>query len=97
VADTYYAQSNPPKTMTVGELIEKLSSFDPQKLVIFESPRFGAFGSETKYSLDHVNELSLERKERTWPAVKGVDEEGDPFECDEWVEVWEAWNGIVIR
>lgn len=98
MANTYYAQSDHrSKTMTVGELIKKLSEFSPDELVIFKSPMYGSFGSNTAYSIDGVERVVLERREDHYPACIREDEETGKMESVEaWTQVFHAWSGIVI-
>ncbi len=98
MAQTYHAQSDHrPPTMTVGELITQLSKHDPSALVVFRSPRYGAFGSNTAYTLDTVMAETLERREEHYPAGTCIDEEtGEEGEFDAWTQVFHAWSGVVI-
>lgn len=99
MAHNYYAQSeNPAPTMTVGQLIEHLKTFDPAALVIFRSPLYGCFGSNTAYTIDTVEHVVLERREHTIPASEDINEEtGETFTHEAEIQVFSAWSGVVIR
>jgi hypothetical protein len=86
-----------PATITVGALIERLASLDPDLPVIFKSPDTGVFGSGAKYALDGADHVKLERQEIHEPASTWYDEERDidvPQEA--YTEVLPAWEGVVI-
>lgn len=74
MAENYYPQSSfvRPVTLTVGDLIERLNALDPAAPVIFRSPQFGAFGSNTTYSIDRVEPVRFERSEQTYPGGVGL-------------------------
>lgn len=99
MAQTYYAQrDNPEPTMTVSQLVTMLSKFDPELPVVFQSPLYGAFGSNTMYAIEHAENVLLERKEKWYPGGTRMDEEtGEPEEYEPWTDVFHAWRGIVIR
>jgi hypothetical protein len=96
---TYYGQGdNPGPTMTVGQLIEKLRAFDPNELVVFRSPLYGSFGSNTAYTVEDVERETLPRREYHIAAHTHEDEEtGETYEVEAETQVWNAWTGIVIR
>lgn len=98
MAQTYYAQSDHcPPTMTVGDLIEKLQTLDPSKPVVFRSPLYGAFGSNTAYSIERVDHVSMDRREDHTPGGVGFDEEtGEEFAYEPYTQVFHAWEGVVI-
>jgi hypothetical protein len=95
---TYYAQSEHcAETMTVGELIRRLKMFHPDEKVIFRSPMYGSFGSNTAYAIESINRVLLGREERTTPSYKHEDEEtGELITVEEYTQVWREWSGVVI-
>ena len=99
MGETFYAQSeHRASTLTVGQLIERLQRHDPNAPVIFQSPRFGAFGSETMYSIECIDAVAFEHDERVFPASTSIDEEtGEQIQVEAWTEVWHAWHGVVVR
>lgn len=98
MAATYYAQSDHvAPTMTVGDLIERLKAFDPAAPVIFRSPLYGSFGSNTAYSIDKVEHVALEREEIHTPAHEHFNEEdGETCTVEAETQVFNAWAGVVI-
>lgn len=98
MAKTYYPQSDfAPPTMTVGDLIERLRQFEPTSLVVFRSPLCGVFGSNTAYSIDAVEKVSMPREEINYPAYRRTDEEtGEEFDEEAYTQVKTAWSGVVI-
>jgi hypothetical protein len=98
MAHTFYAQrGNPTPTLTVGELIDRLRFFDPALPVVFKSPLYGSFGSNTAYSLETVAPVSLERVETHYPAFKDIDDEtGEEVEIEAYTDVRHAWSGVII-
>lgn len=98
MAETYYPQSDHrPATMTVGELIAKLSEHDPSSPVIFRSPLSGCYGPNTGYSVDVVKAETLEHREVHYPAGTDINEEtGEEFATEPWTDVFHAWSGVVI-
>lgn len=55
MGNAYYAQSdNPGSTMRVRDLIEALKQFDPDETVVFQTPLYGVFGSNTAYAIEAV-------------------------------------------
>ncbi|HKT54511.1 MAG TPA: hypothetical protein VJP88_08660 [Caulobacteraceae bacterium] len=103
MAQTYYAQTEkPPATMSVRELIARLEAL-PEEIkdlpAIFKSPLYGAFGSNTAYSLDSVSIVELpERRENYGPQTHYDEETGEEGTDDEdYEEVWHAWKGVVIE
>jgi len=98
MAKTVYPQSYPFKTLTVGELIERLSSLDPAAPAIFRLPQFGAFGSGQEYSIERVEAVRLERKELHIPATMALDDEtGEEYMTEAETQVWKEWKGVVIE
>lgn len=95
---TYYAQTDHvEKTLTVGELIARLQQFDPTSLVVFKTPLYGAFGSNTAYSIDAIEQVTMERREYVIPAsVYEDDETGETIDQPEEIQVFHAWTGVVI-
>ncbi len=99
---TYYPQpafgDTPPPTMTVGKLIALLQTLDPAKAVVFKSPQYGCFGSNTMYSIDGATVVSMEAGEEHHPAgISSPDEETGECEAYEaWTDSWPAWEGVVI-
>ena len=95
---TYYAQSDrPAQTMTVGQLIERLQSFDPNELAIFRSPSFGSFGSNTAYSIDGVERVVLGREELHNPGYEyESDDNGETITVEADTQIMHAWAGVVI-
>ena len=101
MAVTYYQQhpSNfqPPKTMTVGELLASLAGYNLELPVIFRSPQHGCFGSRVGYTLDTVSRETFERREEHHPATTWFDEEqGVDVPQEAYTDVLEAWDGVVI-
>jgi hypothetical protein len=65
--------------------------------VIFRSPQYGAFGSNTTYSIDTAQSEKLERSEVEYPASAHFDDERDEWVTGEaWTDVHHAWEGVVI-
>ena len=98
MARTFYPHSeNTGLTMTVGQLIEKLQALDPTKPVVFRSPKYGCFGSETAYSIDTVTEVQMLGWEDRYPAGTRIDDEtGEEEAYEAWTEVFHPWHGVVI-
>lgn len=98
MAKTYFAQSDAPATtMTVGQLIERLQGLDPSAQVVFQSPPHGSYGPRMAYTIDDVAAVALDRHEHVTPARTEVDEEtGEEIRLDEDVQVFHAWQGVVI-
>jgi hypothetical protein len=95
---TFYPHSeNTGPTMTVAQLIQLLSSFPPDAPVIFRSPKYGAFGSETAYSIDAAEYVQMPGKEEHFPAGISIDHEtGEEEPYEAWVQIFHPWNGVVI-
>ena len=73
MAKVFYERSEDrPPTMTVGGLINLLRTFDRQAPVVFKSPRYGAFGPNTMYTLDAAELVSVPREEINHPARHGT-------------------------
>lgn len=98
MGSTYYPQSDHrPNTLTVGDLMKRLQDFDPAEPVIFQSPKNGVFGSDTKYSIDTAKRVEIERHEEHHSACRLTDiETGEVFEQEAWTQVFHAWSGVVI-
>ena len=98
MAKTFYAQRPAPTpTLTVGDLIGLLSQHDPNLPVIFRSPLYGCFGSNTSYSIDTVAAERLERSEVTYSAGTRFDEEtGEEESYPAWTDISYPWEGVVI-
>lgn len=99
MARTYYAQSDSvPPTLTVKDLIEKLSALPHQDApVIFRSPLYGTFGSNTAYSIDDVNEVHLPEETIVYPArVDYDDDTGEEVNYPAEQDVRREWKGVVI-
>lgn len=96
---TYYAQSrNPEPTMTVGELVRRLQAFDPSERVVFRTPLFGSFGSNTAYTIDSVEHETLAREELHNEGYEYVhDETGEKVVVEAETQVFYAWSGVVIQ
>lgn len=99
MAKTFYAQSESPEpTMTVGQLIERLQAHDPKAPVIFRSPLYGCFGSNTAYTIEGATVEALPREELHIPASSYEDDEtGELIEREAHTQIFEAWAGVVIR
>jgi hypothetical protein len=94
----FYPQSAfADKTWTVGELVAALRGLDPQLPICFAVPQFGAFGSGLQYTVSSADHVKLEREEEIHPASEFENDEGDLVRQETWIEVWEAWEGVVIR
>jgi len=96
---TYYAQSEfRPATMTVGQLISKLQEVEDLDLpVVFRTPLYGTFGSNTAYSVDAVSTEHLPSRTQHYPAALQFDEEtGEEYMSEPFDEVWRDWKGVVI-
>lgn len=98
MADTFYAQSPAPiPTLTVGDLIGLLSQHDHKLPVVFRSPLYGCFGSNTSYTIDTVAAEKLERSEETYPAGTRIDDEtGEEESYPAWTDIFYPWEGVVI-
>lgn len=98
MTQTFYAQGDrPEKTMTVAELVEKLLIMDQSMPVTFKSPMFGSFDSNTAYTIDDVQTVTLPRREHHIPAGEHIDDEtGDTYATEEETQVWNEWTGVVI-
>ena len=94
----YYPQSERRvATMTVAQLIERLAALNPDLPVIFQSPKYGAFGSNATYSIDAVTETEMPRREDRWPGGSYIDEEtGEEVKYEETTNVFYHWHGVVI-
>ncbi len=98
MANTFYERSErTARTMTVGQLVEKLKAFDPSEPVIFRSPEYGCYGPTVRYSIDQVEHVDLPREENIKPARTEIsDETGKEFQTEEYTQVLHAWRGVVI-
>lgn len=98
MSQTYYEQSDRlPRTLSVAELIAKLSSLPRDLPVVFKSPETGAYGPNHKYSIDRVEIHSVDRREETIPGGTRIDDEtGEPESYEPFTMVWHAWAGVVI-
>lgn len=95
--NTFYPRSNTNgPTMTVSMLMQRLMCCTETLPVIFQSPKTGAFGSETYYTIDGVKHVSFDRYTREYPASPFIDEDGEPHHYEAWTQVFEAWEGIAI-
>lgn len=95
---TYYPQQAVlPVTVTVSDLIQLLCRFKPNELVVFESPKYGAFGSGTMYAIQGARLVTLEGREEHIPAGVWLDEEtGEDVPYPEYTEVFHPWRGVVL-
>lgn len=90
--------SFPFRTMTVGELRERLARLRPDAEVLFCSPFNGGFGPNQHYTVEAVEEVHMPRREHHTPAMEAFDEEtGKPYMTEPDTQVWEAWSGVIIR
>ena len=100
----YYPQSeNPGKTLTLGEFYEKikltLSMFDKDLPVVFKSPSFGAYGSDTYYNIYLVTVQEKPAYEYNCGKQEHYDEDTDTITYDEegYIQQFHAWKGVVIE
>lgn len=80
MAYTYHQQpgiGGNPRTLTVAALRDALAKLDGDLPVIFRSPQTGAYGPNTKYSVDGVLRETLDAKTFHYPACDWVDDETD--------------------
>lgn len=98
MARTYYPQVETPEpTLTVGELRARLADYPDDTRVVFQSPKYGAFGSDTMYSIDEVAAVSLEgHVEHYEGGVRHDYETGEPEDYPPHDHVSRAWQGVVI-
>lgn len=100
MSDTYYQQhpwGHQPKTLTVAALRAALAELDGDLPVIFRSPKYGAFGSNTSYSVDTVARETLAASTIHNRARAYVDDEtGEDVQQDAYDEHLPAWDGVVI-
>lgn len=84
-------------TMTVGELIDKLSTFDLSLPVAFQSPENGCFGPLQEYTLENaeLQDLPEERIEHEAGEYED-DETGETIRYAAQTEVRPGWKGVVI-
>lgn len=99
MGQTFYAQSDRPEpTMTVGELIKRLKYFDPEAPVIFQTPLYGSFGSNTAYTIEDVVAVRLHQIETHYPAHMHYNEEDDSEYMEEaYTDVKHEWVGVVVK
>jgi hypothetical protein len=96
----YYPQSDDPgKTLTVGELVVKLLEMPQESLIVFTVPEFGAFGSGMSYTIATVEEVELPRHEHNCGKQEHYDEDTDEVTHDDedYIQVFNAWKGVVIK
>lgn len=98
MAVNIYPQSpSQPRTLTVGELIEQLSAFDLGKPVIFRSPKYGAFGSGTTYTIDSASPEHLAAFCIDHDAIEYHDHEtGELIQQEAYTDHFPEWDGVVI-
>lgn len=84
-------------TLTVAALIERLQELPPDLPVVFQTPQFGAFGSNHMYAIYRPVVQDVEAVERDYPASSYIDEEsGDEVFVEAWTDSRPAWRGVVI-
>lgn len=104
MAKTYYQQHPAgtgralrPDTLTVAMLREMLRDLPADLPVIFRSPQYGAFGSNTTYSIDTAEIEDLAAYDRLHPAATWIDDEtGEIVENEAYTEERAAWRGVVL-
>jgi hypothetical protein len=99
MTQTYYPQTEwtPEPTLTVGELIALLQSYEPTLPVCFRSPLYGAFGSHTAYTIESVELTTLPRREHHIPGGFVTDEEdGTVRYVEPETQVWNEWTGVIL-
>lgn len=98
MSGNYYRQSDAPgRTLTVSQLIERLQALDPDAPVIFRSPEYGVFGSNTEYGISVAAPDYSARQVRDYPASTFLDDEtGEEVTCEAWTQIFHEWKGVVI-
>lgn len=99
MAQTFYAQSDwRVPTMKVADLIAKLTALPDHDLpVVFRSPLYGSFGSNTAYSIEAVTEEHLPARTEHHPPQPDIDDEtGDEYMTEPYEETWQEWKGVVL-
>ncbi len=94
-----YLQSDFPKEVepiTVGELLMLLVGHDTNDVVVFQAPRYGAFGGETCYTITKANTVVLEERTESYPPEKYIDEDGDERVSEGYSQTWPAWKGVIL-
>lgn len=98
MANSYYEHSERPvKTMRVRDIMAELEKCDPDDRVIFRSPFHGAYGPGAAYSVDKIEKVFIPGYEHVTPAGEREDEEtGEKCQVEEYVQIFHAWQGVVI-
>lgn len=99
VRNNYQLQArNSYEAMTVRELIAHLSELQLDLPVVILSPKYGAFGSETPYTIAVVEEVTMPQMEHKTEATIYEDEEtGETINVEEDIQIWPEWVGVVIQ
>jgi hypothetical protein len=99
MGQTFYAQSgNPATTLTVGQLMNRLKHFPLTAPVVFQSPQYGSFGSNTAYTIEAIVAVTLPRTETHYPAHMHYNEEDDSeYMEEEYTEIKNEWTGVIIK
>lgn len=101
MGNSYSPQSDfkQPSTMSVRALIALLEALpDHDAPVVFNSPRYGAYGPNHMYTVDRVGAVKLEREVLHIPARTGYDDEtGEEYAIEAEDQVFHAWEGVVIE
>lgn len=99
MGNTYYPQTdNPGPTMRIRDLLEALSKFNPDELVVFKTPLYGAFGSGVAYSIDGVGLVEMKERHQNFGPQTDYDEETntETVSEDDYIQVFPSWRGVVI-
>ena len=102
---TNYYTNHPAKTLTLDELIEKLTLIrdnipDTWNLpVIYKTPFHGAFGGDMPFTIDFVTIEEIPEQEINHGKQSHYDEEtGEEWEdTEDYIEKIEHWKGIVLE
>lgn len=97
MAQNAYIGTYPFRTMTVADLLAALSALPPDAEVLFQLPKYGAYGASMHFTVEQVDAVEIPRREHHTPAMEAVDEEtGETYMTEPDTQVWEAWSGVVI-
>lgn len=84
-------------TITVADLMLALAELPPRLPVVFQTPEYGAFGSNHRYAIDGATVVELQAGEQHYPASTYIDDEtGKEVQVEAWTDRWPAWIGVVI-
>lgn len=100
MGQSYYAQpmvGEPTPTITVRQLIDRLEALPDDMPVVFQTPQYGAFGSNHLYAIGDAAVIDIAAFEQTYPASTYIDDEtGNEIAVEAWTDRRPAWRGVVV-